>query len=271
MEYSFIEINDGSDRTITGIIAYDRDNGGRLIIPSGTAFPVTGVLAGELFFRTDEMLLYVRDITNTSWDSSSATPTPHAPTHIEGGTDVIDGDQLEIDYTPANYVRDVTPGEVTTTTQLTAHLAGIDNALAPSMFTDLATVFNTTVQTVTNTYSVGADAQDGLLLRDTLVGNVTVAGVYRLDITYLWNHDAQSNDFIAQVKEGGVVRYFHRQEPKDSLGTGVGGTDQVHTASGFILLNLGVGSFTFEFSFGTSAGAAESTVLQSYLMFYKVS
>lgn len=54
----------------------------------------------------------------------------HASRHVAGGADEIDGDILDIDYTPTNYTQDTTPPEVTTTNELTAHLAGIDNALA---------------------------------------------------------------------------------------------------------------------------------------------
>ena len=59
-------------------------------------------------------------------------PAAHAPTHVRGGTDEIDGDVIDIDYVPTNYTRDPTPPEVTNVEELTAHLAGIDNALGQS-------------------------------------------------------------------------------------------------------------------------------------------
>ena len=54
----------------------------------------------------------------------------HAATHILGGTDEIDGDQIDIDFTPANYTPDTAPAEVTDVDHLSAHLKGIDTALA---------------------------------------------------------------------------------------------------------------------------------------------
>lgn len=54
----------------------------------------------------------------------------HNVRHIAGGADEIDGDRLDIDYTPTNYTPDTTPPEVTLANELTAHLAGIDDALA---------------------------------------------------------------------------------------------------------------------------------------------
>jgi hypothetical protein len=264
-------INDDSDRTVTGVIVYDRDNGGTLVIPAGSAFPVVDLIPGELFFRSDLMILYRRNDANDAWESSSAAPTAHAPTHIEGGTDVIDGDRLEIDFTPVNYAQDTSPVEVDAVTQLTAHLKGIDDALATSIFEDLATISNLDVDTVTNEYDEGVGANDDLFVRDTLSAVVAEAGTYRLDYSYQWNHDATNNDFVAQIKRDGVREYFHRQEPKDSVGSGPGSTDQVYPASGFILLALTPATYSFVFSFGTSNDNDESTVLRSTLMFYRVS
>lgn len=263
-------VNDDSDRTITGIIVYDRDNGGTLVIPAGNAFPTVDVVPGEVFFRTDTNVFYRRDDANTAWVATSSTPMVHAPTHIQGGTDVIDGDQLDIDYTPTNYTQDTSPAETTALGQLTAHLAGIDNALVPVFFVDLVTVPNAAIQTVTNEYNLGSGANDDLFVRDTLSATVTTAGTYRIDYSYLWNHDATNTDFIAQIKQDGTVIYFHRQEPKDSGGSGPGGTDQIHTASGFQILALTPGNYDFVLSFGTSDNDDESTLLRSDLMFYRI-
>jgi hypothetical protein len=70
-------------------------------------------------------------ITNGAGILSFGNPVPaaHAPTHIHLGSDEIDGDRLDIDYTPTHYTPDTTPPEVTSTQELTAHLAGIDDAL----------------------------------------------------------------------------------------------------------------------------------------------
>lgn len=54
-------------------------------------------------------------------------PNPHASTHITGGLDEIDGDQLDIDYTPTYYTPTTAPAEATNVDHLTAHLAGLDN------------------------------------------------------------------------------------------------------------------------------------------------
>ncbi len=51
-------------------------------------------------------------------------------TLITGGNAEIDGDQIDIDFTPSNYTPATTPAEVTSVDHLTAHLYGIDQQLA---------------------------------------------------------------------------------------------------------------------------------------------
>jgi len=48
---------------------------------------------------------------------------------LSGGAAEIDGDKIDIDYTPTNYTPDTTPAEVDSASELSAHLAGIDKAL----------------------------------------------------------------------------------------------------------------------------------------------
>ena len=55
----------------------------------------------------------------------SATPADHAPSHITSGTDEIDGDKLDIDWTPVNYTPTVT-AQSDNVDHLSSHLSGID-------------------------------------------------------------------------------------------------------------------------------------------------
>jgi hypothetical protein len=61
-------------------------------------------------------------------DTSKASTT-HASAHIDGGSDAIDGDKIEITYTASDYTPTTSPAEADSTDDLTAHLAGIDTAL----------------------------------------------------------------------------------------------------------------------------------------------
>jgi hypothetical protein len=59
------------DRTtsmiIEGIYEFDRTDGGTLVAPSGASFP-TSPVAGEWFWRTDEVKLYRRNDGDTAWE-----------------------------------------------------------------------------------------------------------------------------------------------------------------------------------------------------------
>lgn len=75
----------------------------------------------------------------TLWDletvsRGSAASTDHDATHARGGTDEIDGDHLDIDFTPTNYSPDTTPAEAANVDDLAAHLKGIDNAIRASVY-----------------------------------------------------------------------------------------------------------------------------------------
>lgn len=54
----------------------------------------------------------------------------HAADHVTGGADEIDGDHLDIDFTPSNYTPSIAPAEASNLDHLAAHLQGIDTALA---------------------------------------------------------------------------------------------------------------------------------------------
>ena len=57
----------------------------------------------------------------------------HASSHIRAGTDVIDGDRVQVDYVPTNYTRNSTATGAGAVTDLTAHLSGIDMILPAGM------------------------------------------------------------------------------------------------------------------------------------------
>jgi len=60
--------------------------------------------------------------------SGSVEPSTvaHASSHIRAGTDVIDGDRVQVDYVPSAYTRNAAASGAGAVTDLTAHLAGID-------------------------------------------------------------------------------------------------------------------------------------------------
>ena len=53
----------------------------------------------------------------------------HAASHIRGGSDIIDGDRVQVDYVPSYYTRNSAASGAGAVTDITAHLAGIDTKL----------------------------------------------------------------------------------------------------------------------------------------------
>lgn len=80
----------------------------------------------------------VADSTAASGLKWAAAPTAaHGSTHVTGAADEIDGDKLDIDWNPTNYTPTTSPTEADSVDNLTAHLAGIDTALADEALTFL--------------------------------------------------------------------------------------------------------------------------------------
>ena len=79
-------------------------------------------------FDVDPTNISHDDLADVSADDHHAMD--HAASHVTGGADKIDGDILDITYTPTNYTRTTAPAEVSNLSELTAHLGGIDNSLA---------------------------------------------------------------------------------------------------------------------------------------------
>jgi len=83
---------------------------------------VYGTTDQRLAVGTDGYVLQAdsTEVTGLKWVSASLGT--HASNHIDGGSDVIDADKLEITWIPSNYTRGITPTEVDAADQLTAHL-----------------------------------------------------------------------------------------------------------------------------------------------------
>tara|TARA_Y100000034_G_scaffold130321_1_gene188454 strand:+ start:22681 stop:23766 length:1086 start_codon:yes stop_codon:yes gene_type:complete len=92
--------------------------------------------------------------------SSPRDPNPHSSTHVLGGSDAIDGDQLGIDFTPVWYSPNTSPGEVSNPDHLSAHLKGLDDlhahdyASSEGESSTTSTTWQTKV-TMTDTYPAG--------------------------------------------------------------------------------------------------------------------
>lgn len=125
------------------------DNG--IYVWNGAAVPMTRALdADDDSEVTSGLTVFVEKGTNaeTTWVLITADPITvgattlsfrkvigkeHAATHLAGGGDEVDGDRLDVDWAPSRYVRDSSPPEAVSGSNLTAHLKGIDNALEDAL------------------------------------------------------------------------------------------------------------------------------------------
>jgi subtilisin-like proprotein convertase family protein len=82
----------------------------------------------------------------------------HSSFHIKDGIDEIDGDKLDIDWSPTNYTPSTSPSEVDSLDHLTAHLAGVDGYLSivgNSINSHTADTSNPHAVTMDQTYDAG--------------------------------------------------------------------------------------------------------------------
>jgi len=89
-------------------------------------------------------------------------PVEHASSHERGGADEIDGDHLDIDFTPSGYVPSTTPAEAASVDDLAAHLAGIDDEVVDAVHDEgsaaVVVLIQAGVPTASDTLTVGADS-----------------------------------------------------------------------------------------------------------------
>jgi len=87
---------------------------------------------GNTWYDSTTGKTYIRynDGSSTQWveegNPTSIVVPGHGSSHVRGGSDVIDGDRLTVDYVPTNYTRNASASGAGDVTDLTAHLAGID-------------------------------------------------------------------------------------------------------------------------------------------------
>jgi hypothetical protein len=133
---------------------------------SGVDLPFKGLTAGSGI--------------SLSSDANAVTITlgTHAGNHILGGSDVIDGDHLDITFTPSVYTPTTTPPEASNLDHLTAHLGGIDDALDPLTNANVGNQTSGTVDLLSKQmYAVKID-MTGLSSITMTLNNPINAGVY---------------------------------------------------------------------------------------------
>jgi hypothetical protein len=115
--------------------------GGSSVTTSDTA-PTTPS-DGDLWYdsTTGKTFVWYEDGSSDQWVEVGANAQivipQHGSSHVRGGSDVIDGDRLTVDYVPTRYTRNSAASGAGDNTDLTAHLSGIDARFAPALVTSL--------------------------------------------------------------------------------------------------------------------------------------
>ena len=128
----------------------------------------------------------------------------HAANHIRTGSDVMDGDRLQVDWVPANYTRDSSPAMAGANTDLTAHLKGIDTAINALRIPPMVRIARTSGQTVTNAAWVYVDTWSEIFDTNnmwTSANNyieIQTAGVYLVQYGGAWAING-TNDRLANL------------------------------------------------------------------------
>ena len=105
-----------------------------------------------------------------------------------------------------------------------------------------------------------------------------IAGDYELTLCYGWNHNASNSDFESRILfDGSIVGDIfgngttHKQEPKDSAGSGGGsGTSQQLNFSRTFPMTLTAGVKTVVFDFRSDDSTDLSTVWDVYIKLIRI-
>jgi len=178
----------------------------RLDPSSGILFDTSGVLASG--FSLDPL----GNVVCSSLVVNSIDFEDHGAYHERAAADEIDGDHLDIDFTPTNYTPSTTPAEAADVDDLAAHLAGIDNALAASGGSTTGSSWNssgnTTIQTTYTTvasHSVTVGAGQTILVHAH--ASVYCSGWTSNDYVQFRIYDGTSSLYQIQTLTGNGLYY----------------------------------------------------------------
>lgn len=114
-----------------GTSAWKQVGGGGASITVSDTAPSSPV-AGAMWYDSTTGRTFIRynDGSSSQWveigEASQLSVPTHGSSHVRGGSDVLDGDRLTVDYVPTNYTRNSATSGAGDNTDLTAHLGGID-------------------------------------------------------------------------------------------------------------------------------------------------
>jgi hypothetical protein len=114
-----------------GVSAWKQVGGGGASVTASDTAP-SSPTSGALWFdsTTGKTFIWYVDGSSNQWvevgEASQLSVPTHGASHVRGGSDIIDGDRVTIDYVPSRYTRNSAASGAGDVTDLTAHLSGVD-------------------------------------------------------------------------------------------------------------------------------------------------
>ncbi len=145
--------------------------------------------------------------------------------------------------------------------------AGVETRVFPL---DRQTLQSTAVSTTTSA-----------TLQNKINSSITVsrAATFKVTVSYRWNYGANTTDFIADLKVGGVSLAaqapMHRQEPRDTAGAvpdrvAGTGTDQRFGFSAVFVTSLTAATHTVQLQYAASAGGTLAAIWDAFIIFEEI-
>jgi len=228
-------------------------------------------------------------ITDATLDdaSSSRTPLSHAASHQNGGGDEVSvtglSGLLADGQTPLSHAASHQHGggdEVATATPAANAIPKADGTgLLDAWVTP--SVFGEAYQSDTDMTFRSTSGTAFFEVHSITTPSLT-AGTYRVEWLYIWSHNANGNDYECRVQVDNMTNLYeqtdggggafdeHRQEPKDSGGSGDGGTNQRHVTSGWADVVLAAAAHTIDIDISTSNAGTASSVHRTQLAVWRV-
>ena len=157
---------------------------------------------GNLWFdsTTGKTFIWYVDGSSDQWvevgEASQLAIPSHGSSHVRGGSDIIDGDRLTVDYVPSYYTRNAAASGAGDVTDLAASLAGIDDKLNILLNTPSCKANKNVTQTLSSGGSntliwSGADIWDTHSMHDPTTNNTRIYVPSNWDGLYLitWNYN----------------------------------------------------------------------------------
>lgn len=201
-----------------GVSAWKQVGGGGASITVSDTAPSSPV-AGAMWYDSTTGKTFIRynDGSSSQWveigEASQLSVPTHGSSHVRGGSDIIDGDRVTIDYVPTRYTRNASASGAGDVTDLTAHLGGIDNNLSSLWVPPMLRIRKNALQNI----SSGSDTQLTWNVADintdtmwTSGGDITVktAGVYDLKAGVLWGANTTGRR-VLYITLNGVGYNYH--------------------------------------------------------------